>query len=63
MSGLAYGIDIAAHKACLKYNVPTLGVLAHGLDRIYPQLHSQVAREMQNQAGAAFRFYEWNQTR
>jgi len=51
VSGLAYGIDIAAHKACLKYNVPTMGVLAHGLDRVYPQLHTQVAREMQDQGG------------
>ena len=51
VSGLAYGIDIAAHKACLKYNVPTLAVLAHGLDRIYPQLHSQVSKEIQKQGG------------
>ena len=51
VSGLAYGIDITAHKSCLKYNIPTIGVLAHGLDRVYPQLHSQVARDMQNQGG------------
>ena len=51
VSGLAYGIDIAAHKACLKYNVPTLAVLAHGLDRIYPQLHSQVSKDIQEQGG------------
>jgi len=51
VSGLAYGIDISAHKACLKYNVPTLAVLAHGLDRIYPQLHSQVSKEIQKQGG------------
>tara|TARA_B100000795_G_scaffold81725_1_gene58923 strand:+ start:6987 stop:8090 length:1104 start_codon:yes stop_codon:yes gene_type:complete len=51
VSGLAYGVDIAAHKACLKYNVPTLAVLAHGLDRVYPQMHSQVARDMQGNGG------------
>lgn len=46
VSGLAYGVDIAAHKACLKYDVSTLGCLAHGLDRIYPKLHEKTAREM-----------------
>jgi DNA processing protein len=46
ISGLAYGIDIAAHRACLKYNVPTIGCLAHGLDRIYPKVHTSTAKEM-----------------
>ena len=45
-SGLAYGIDIAAHKACTNLGIETIGVLAHGLDRIYPQAHSNVARKM-----------------
>ena len=47
ISGLAYGIDLAAHKSCLKYGVPTVGVLAHGLDRIYPPLHYQISNDMQ----------------
>lgn len=46
VSGLAYGIDIAAHKAALRYHLPTLGVLAHGLDRIYPSEHRNTAIEM-----------------
>ncbi len=46
VSGLAYGIDIAAHKACLNKNLETIGVMAHGLDRIYPKAHSQSARKM-----------------
>ena len=46
VSGLAYGIDIAAHRACLKHNVPTIGCLAHGLDRIYPKVHTNTAKEM-----------------
>ncbi len=46
ISGLAYGIDIEAHKACLKYKIPTIGVLAHGLDRIYPSMHQKVAEQM-----------------
>ncbi|WP_299580805.1 DNA-processing protein DprA [uncultured Sunxiuqinia sp.] len=51
VSGLAYGIDVAAHKACLKYEVPTLGVLAHGLERVYPSLHRSVADRMLSDGG------------
>ena len=39
ISGLAYGIDIAAHRAALEIGVPTIIIPAHGLDRIYPPLH------------------------
>ncbi|MDK2842949.1 MAG: processing protein [Anaerophaga sp.] len=46
VSGLAYGIDICAHKAALKNNLPTIAVLAHGLDRIYPSIHRNIAKEM-----------------
>jgi DNA protecting protein DprA len=51
VSGLAYGIDITAHKAALKYNMETIGVLAHGLDRIYPALHKSTAEKMMEQGG------------
>ncbi|MDR2806451.1 MAG: DNA-processing protein DprA [Dysgonamonadaceae bacterium] len=51
VSGLAYGIDICAHKAALKYQLPTIGVLAHGLDRIYPSAHRNTAVEMLEQGG------------
>lgn len=51
VSGLAYGIDIAAHKACVNAGVETIGVMAHGLDRIYPQAHNQVARKMVTHGG------------
>ncbi len=47
VSGLAYGIDICAHKAALKYNLQNIAVLAHGLDRIYPIVHKGVARSLQ----------------
>lgn len=51
VSGLAYGIDIAVHRACLKYSIPTIGVLANGLDRIYPSVHAQTAEQMLEQGG------------
>jgi DNA processing protein len=51
VSGLAYGIDIQAHKSALKYNVPTVGVVGHGLDNMYPSLHIETARKMQENGG------------
>lgn len=46
VSGLAYGIDIQAHKSALKHNIPTVGVVGHGLDKIYPSLHTETAKKM-----------------
>lgn len=46
ISGLALGIDGAAHCAALNHGVPTAGVVAHGLDRIYPSEHRQMASRM-----------------
>ena len=46
VSGLAYGVDIHAHRHALKQRLPTVGVLAHGLDRIYPAAHRNTAAEM-----------------
>lgn len=51
VSGLAYGIDIHSHRAALANHLPTIGVLAHGLDRIYPYHHSQTATEMLSNGG------------
>ncbi|MBK8472382.1 MAG: DNA-protecting protein DprA [Sphingobacteriales bacterium] len=51
VSGLAYGIDGLAHRACLKHKQPTIGVLAHGLDRIYPPAHRDLAQKMSEQGG------------
>ncbi len=56
ISGLAYGIDIQAHRFALKYNLPTIGVLAHGLDTIYPSPHRQTAIEMLNNGGLLSEF-------
>lgn len=46
VSGLAYGIDVTAHQEALNYNLPTVGVLAHGLDIVYPKAHTNVAQNM-----------------
>ncbi len=51
VSGLAFGIDILAHKHALKHELPTIGVLASGLDMVYPPEHKRMAHEMQRQGG------------
>lgn len=51
VSGLAYGIDTIAHKAALANNLPTVGVVGHGLDVIYPYDNKTLAKEMINQDG------------
>jgi len=56
VSGLAYGTDVNAHRAALDYNVPTVGVLAHGLDRIYPTVHRNTAARMITQGGLLTEF-------
>jgi DNA processing protein len=56
VSGLAYGIDVAAHKACLRSGVPTVGVVGHGLDRIYPAQHRAVAESMLSTGGLLTEF-------
>ena len=51
VSGLAYGIDIAAHRAALNAGVPTIGVLAHGLNTLYPATHREAAVRMVRSGG------------
>jgi DNA processing protein len=51
VSGMAFGIDAIAHKASVKNNLPTIGVLAHGLDQMYPPEHSNLAKEMIKHGG------------
>lgn len=46
VSGLAYGIDTIVHKESLKVELPTLGVLGHGLDQIYPRVNRSLAIDM-----------------
>lgn len=51
ISGLAYGVDICAHRAAVENKIETVGVLAHGLDRIYPNTHASTARKMMQHGG------------
>lgn len=56
VSGLAYGVDIMAHRAALRVGLPTVGVVGHGLDMIYPYQHRSVAERMQEQGGLLTEF-------
>ena len=56
VSGLAYGIDIHSHRAALANNLDTIGVLAHGLDQIYPRAHRSTAIEMLEHGGLLTEF-------
>ncbi len=46
VSGLAYGIDIVAHRTALRCGLPTVACVAHGLDKLYPGEHAAVAKEL-----------------
>ncbi|MCF2644289.1 MULTISPECIES: DNA-processing protein DprA [Prevotellaceae] len=56
VSGLAYGVDIQAHRNALKNGFETVGVLAHGLDYLYPTAHRDTATEMLKQGGLLTEF-------
>lgn len=51
ISGLAYGVDITAHKKCLEVGVPTIGVMGAGLGYIYPAQHKDIAERMTSNGG------------
>lgn len=51
VSGLAYGVDICAHRHALENGYETVGVMAHGLDEIYPNAHRETAKQMLKQGG------------
>ena len=56
ISGLAYGIDIYAHQRCIELGIQTIGVLGHGLDRIYPSIHKNIANQMLENGGLLSEF-------
>jgi len=51
VSGLALGIDVCAHKECIKLDMPTIGVLGHGLDMLYPGQNKSTAEKMLENGG------------
>jgi len=51
VSGFAYGVDIGAHRAAINYNLQTIGVLAHGLNQIYPKAHGKYMKAMEERGG------------
>lgn len=51
ISGLAYGIDIQAHKTAINHNTPTIAILAGGLDKIYPKIHERYVNQMLETGG------------
>ena len=56
VSGLAYGVDIHCHRAALEQDLETVGVLAHGLDQIYPRMHRDTAVKMVHHGGLLTEF-------
>ena len=56
VSGLAHGIDGITHHLCVREHIPTIGVLGHGLDRIYPAIHKKLAKDMLHNGGLLTEF-------
>lgn len=57
VSGFAYGTDITAQKAAIKYNLQTVGCLAHGLNQIYPKAHKKYVAEVEKHGGFFTEFW------
>ena len=57
VSGFAYGVDIVAHQAAMEENIQTIGVVAHGLDKIYPGTHKKYVAKMEKNGGFMTEFW------
>ncbi|MGG7033865.1 MAG: DNA-processing protein DprA [Flavobacterium sp.] len=57
VSGFAYGVDIVAHQAAMENNLQTIGVLAHGLNQIYPKSHAKYVAKMEQNGGFMTEFW------
>jgi DNA processing protein len=57
VSGFAYGVDIVAHQAAMEHDLQTIGVVAHGLDQIYPGVHKKYVSKMEKNGGFMTEFW------
>lgn len=57
VSGFAYGVDIAAHQLAMEYNLQTIGVVAHGLNQIYPKTHKKYVAKVEENGGFITEFW------
>jgi DNA processing protein len=57
VSGFAYGVDIVAHQFAMDYNLQTIGVLAHGLNQVYPKTHKKYMAKMEENGGFITEFW------
>lgn len=57
VSGFAYGVDIVAHQFAMDQNLQTIGVLAHGLNQIYPRTHKKYVAKMEENGGFITEFW------
>lgn len=57
VSGFAYGVDIVAHKTAMDCNLQTIGVIAHGLNQVYPKIHKKYVAKMEQNGGLLSEFW------
>jgi len=57
VSGFAYGVDIIAHQAALENNLQTIGVVAHGLNQVYPKIHKKYVSKIEENGGFMTEFW------
>jgi DNA processing protein len=57
VSGFAYGVDITAHQLAMEHNLQTIGVLAHGLNQVYPKTHKKYVAKMEQNGGFLTEFW------
>jgi len=57
VSGFAYGVDIVAHQAAIDNNLQTIGVIAHGLNQVYPKMHKKYVAKMEQNGGFMTEFW------
>ena len=61
VSGFAYGVDIVAHQAAMEHNLQTIGVVAHGLNQVYPKTHKKYVAKIEENGGFITEFWSTSQ--